>query len=222
MQVEKIAIRTKLLEIARSLFFRKGYDAVTMREIAQLTGIGLGSIYTYFKSKEQILKEVLSPFFNNIQSSMRAHFAINKELYSPSFFTTKEGMLASMQRLLNVVDDYQEELRFLFTYGHQTKFCNYFHDLIEYYYKESCLFMQEVGKKDPSLCTDFSKGLLYLMNEMWISMIRIFVCNRDMNKEERYLFLTEYVTFCTAGWDTLMSGNNKISCNCVYETYSNS
>ena len=44
---------------AARLFRHEGYYATTMRDIAQESGIEAGSIYYHFRSKDQILSEVL-------------------------------------------------------------------------------------------------------------------------------------------------------------------
>lgn len=46
--------RTKLVEVARQLFARKGVEATTMNDIAVASKKGRRTLYTYFKNKEQI------------------------------------------------------------------------------------------------------------------------------------------------------------------------
>jgi AcrR family transcriptional regulator len=50
-------IRTALLESAVALFNEKGYDSVTIEEIAKRAGTAKGSFYTYFSTKSDILIE---------------------------------------------------------------------------------------------------------------------------------------------------------------------
>jgi AcrR family transcriptional regulator len=52
--------RDRLLKEAAKLFMVYGYERTTMRNIANATGIKLGSIAYYFKSKEDILYETMS------------------------------------------------------------------------------------------------------------------------------------------------------------------
>ena len=51
--------RGGILVAAARLFRHEGYNATTMRDIAQVSGIEAGSIYYHFQSKDQILSEVL-------------------------------------------------------------------------------------------------------------------------------------------------------------------
>ena len=47
-----------LVEAAESAIARKGYESVTMREIATQAGCALGTLYVYFKSKRELVDEI--------------------------------------------------------------------------------------------------------------------------------------------------------------------
>jgi len=51
--------RTRLLVAALELFAQNGFDASTMRDLAQFAGIKAPAIYNHFKSKEALLGEAL-------------------------------------------------------------------------------------------------------------------------------------------------------------------
>ena len=51
--------RTRILALARNLFWQKGYNAVSMRDLARACGCQPANLYNYFKTKESILFEVL-------------------------------------------------------------------------------------------------------------------------------------------------------------------
>ncbi len=58
--------REELLATAAEVFARQGYDATTVREIADAAGILAGSLYYHFDSKESILDEILSGFLGEL------------------------------------------------------------------------------------------------------------------------------------------------------------
>ena len=59
MQVLKEDIRGRILTIARQQFEKKGYSKTSMREIAELSSVGVGNIYNYFTSKDELFREVV-------------------------------------------------------------------------------------------------------------------------------------------------------------------
>ena len=51
--------RDRFIEVARSLFARKGVENTTMNDIATASDKGRRTIYTYFKSKREIFNAVI-------------------------------------------------------------------------------------------------------------------------------------------------------------------
>ena len=51
--------RQKLVDVARQLFAKKGLENTTMNDIAVASGKGRRTLYTYFKSKEEIYYAVI-------------------------------------------------------------------------------------------------------------------------------------------------------------------
>ncbi len=49
-----------MLDAARELFEVKGFDATTVREIASMAGVSVGSVFTTFSSKNDILSQVMA------------------------------------------------------------------------------------------------------------------------------------------------------------------
>jgi AcrR family transcriptional regulator len=52
-----------ILEAAKTLFGRKGYDSTTMMEVAMNAGVAEGTIYEYFKNKEDLLLSITKEYF---------------------------------------------------------------------------------------------------------------------------------------------------------------
>jgi AcrR family transcriptional regulator len=58
-QSQKAATRQRVLAAARELFVSQGYEGATVREIANLAGVSVGSVFTNFASKGEILSQVM-------------------------------------------------------------------------------------------------------------------------------------------------------------------
>ena len=58
--------RQQIIDAASKLFFEKGFDQTTMREISRASGLTMGSLYDYVRSKDDILvlvyKDVVQRF----------------------------------------------------------------------------------------------------------------------------------------------------------------
>ncbi|MCK0470068.1 TetR/AcrR family transcriptional regulator [Halalkalibacter sp. APA_J-10(15)] len=55
--------REQILKAAFHVFLRDGYERATMQEVAEVAGVGKGTTYEYFSSKEALLFEVVQKGF---------------------------------------------------------------------------------------------------------------------------------------------------------------
>ncbi|MBR1741234.1 MAG: TetR/AcrR family transcriptional regulator [Lachnospiraceae bacterium] len=61
-----IETRKKILEAARRAILEKGFDRVSVSDIAKEAGVATGSFYTYFKRKEDIIEELNKTDFSRL------------------------------------------------------------------------------------------------------------------------------------------------------------
>lgn len=62
--------KRSILTAAGELFARRGYDAVTMRDIAKEAGCSHTTIYIYFKDKETLLQQLSLPPLHSLMKRM--------------------------------------------------------------------------------------------------------------------------------------------------------
>jgi AcrR family transcriptional regulator len=68
--------RQEFLEAARGEFARRGFEATTMRDVAEAAGTGAASLYRYFPSKAALLTEILGGFSTPLLESFREVAAV--------------------------------------------------------------------------------------------------------------------------------------------------
>lgn len=65
--------KLKILDTARNLFAKNGYDAVSIRDIGRVVGIRESSIYYHFKNKQEIFDGLIDRM-NQFMEGMKANF----------------------------------------------------------------------------------------------------------------------------------------------------
>lgn len=68
---KKAIFRQRILEAARGVFFRDGFVAANLDEVAQLAGVAKGTLYRYFDNKGELYVAVLSHNGEIFESRMR-------------------------------------------------------------------------------------------------------------------------------------------------------
>lgn len=62
----------QILDVSETLFITKGYEKTTVNDILDELGIGKGTFYYYFKSKEGVMDAVIMRVVQNAQTAARA------------------------------------------------------------------------------------------------------------------------------------------------------
>src|SRR6516164_11056532 len=69
---QKASIREEILDAARTLFVKEGYEHVSMRKIAEKIEYAPGTIYLYFRDKAEILDRICEETFGKLLRRMEA------------------------------------------------------------------------------------------------------------------------------------------------------
>lgn len=77
---QKENIREEILDAARTLFVKEGYEHVSMRKIADKVEYAPGTIYLYFQDKAEILYHICDETFSKLAKRMDA---INEDPANP-------------------------------------------------------------------------------------------------------------------------------------------
>ena len=95
--------KERIIDAAIGLFSEKGFEAVSMNEIAAVVGIKKASIYFHFRSKEEIMEAIFEIFNETI-----VHTGIRDETYTDHLLDTVglEGLMnTSMLLILKLGND---------------------------------------------------------------------------------------------------------------------
>jgi len=71
--------KTDIFNSARELFYSKGYKETNVSEIANMAGIGVGTFYNYYSSKEQLFLEVYIKENEDLKKRLIKNIDINDE-----------------------------------------------------------------------------------------------------------------------------------------------
>lgn len=76
--------RARILEAARDLFTEKGYEKISLREVAEVVGITKAALYYYFPTKEKLFFALVEPLFD----MQRTALALLEDVPDPKLWAT--------------------------------------------------------------------------------------------------------------------------------------
>lgn len=86
--------KASILAAAEQAFTSFGYRATTMDLVARIANVGKGTIYTFFKNKEELFYEIMNQFIRNLK-----HVALRAVRPEDSFFDNLHHALYDMLEL---------------------------------------------------------------------------------------------------------------------------
>jgi TetR/AcrR family transcriptional repressor of nem operon len=96
MMGRKSDARRRIIQAASLLFWHQGYEATGVAEILEKAGIGSGSLYWFFKTKEGLLTAVLETYRERLETDIR----------EPAFEQEQDPV----ERIFRVLDVYRRML----------------------------------------------------------------------------------------------------------------
>ncbi len=69
---ESTGLRRQILDQATRLFVTRGYNSISMREIAEACGVTKAALYYHFKDKEHLIMAILEGYLDEIEVLIKA------------------------------------------------------------------------------------------------------------------------------------------------------
>lgn len=79
---DKKSKKELILSVSSNVFVKDGYNNAKISDIAEIAGIGTGTVYLYFENKEQILKELLVNYWSIVYQQI--YNAAENKKFSPN------------------------------------------------------------------------------------------------------------------------------------------
>ena len=107
----------RILDTAADLFAHKGFDGVSVRELAEKAGIRESSVYNHFKSKSDILEALFNEFIKEVPLSRPSDSELDKlllimgpeEVFKNILFHVGEHVCGTLANIAMII--YDEQLK---------------------------------------------------------------------------------------------------------------
>lgn len=113
---KKIAdVTQKIISAALEIYHQEGYDSLSMRRIAEVSGLSVGTVYTHFEDKEALLAQVLAGEIEQIMQDFM-HNVFGKQpkqaLYG-AIYCFIARMVETPQDVINQIVNFESEKEYI-------------------------------------------------------------------------------------------------------------
>jgi len=169
-QILKDKIKDSICHAALDEFSEKGYEKASMREIAAKAGITAGNMYRYFKSKEDLFGEVLSPAHEKVLNLISYNIHAREKIAGSGNIVEEIAQITA-----EIYTHHRAELLILLNGSTGSRYQNYKQGLIELVKNRinETLFSQLKGERQPledeylsrAMAASYLEGFIVLLKE---------------------------------------------------------
>jgi AcrR family transcriptional regulator len=192
----------KIITAARTEFLEKGYQAASLRKIAEKAGVTVGAIQTRYKSKDELFGSLLKPFLDEVETLFQN---TRVEYYADTDTDVLAGLKVSMRHesaaILHLIFDHYDEAVLLLCRSGGSGLEHCFDGIVQSKINESVLFFHKTGFAGID-----EKLLGLLIAAQFDSYRRIVAECPDRKTAERYM--DALMVYYFGGWSAFFESTN--------------
>ena len=102
--VDREEMQHGILDAALQVYVKKGYHAATIADVAEAAGLGKGTLYLYFKNKEDIAMSMVERHFKGLED----------RFFGQEMPDTLQDFAHGLSQTMNIPDDHAKFVRVFF------------------------------------------------------------------------------------------------------------
>ncbi len=201
MQVLKKDIRGRILTVARRHFRQSGYSRTSMREIAESAGIGVGNIYNYFTSKDELFREVLRPVLRALEAMLQEHHGIRGE--DIMVMRSEKYLKSCIDEYVSLMDKHRSLMEILLFRAQGSsleRFRENYTDRSTEVVKAWFVSMKEKHRDINASVSDF----IIHLHTVWMFTMFEELLMHSVPRQEMEAILHDYILFEIQGWRAIV------------------
>ena len=173
----------------------------SMREIAELAGVGVGNIYNYFTGKDELFGEVVRPVMHALEAMLQEHHGIRGE--DVMRMKSEKYLKACIDEYVSLIDEHRTLLEILL-FRAQGSLLEHFR---ESYTDRSTELVKawfaSMQRKYPEINTTVSDFIIHL-HTVWMFTMFEELLMHSVPKQEMEAILHDYILFEIQGWRAII------------------
>ncbi len=187
MQIQKEHTREQILQAAEQAFHQQGFAKTSMRDIARLSGVGVGNLYNYFpKGKDEIFRLIVSPLIQDMERMVYEHL-----------------LEYQMREYLSLMRRHRRLMELLFFRAQGSSLENFMDEFTDRCTEQVVRFMKRAAELRPDItptCSPFT----YHLHTVWMFTMFCEIIKHRLPPREAERVVQDYITFEYSGWRELI------------------
>ncbi len=192
--------KSRILSSAKELFLEKGYDVVTLRELAEKAKVTTGALYNHFESKEGLFDAIIEDFsVEFLDLYEKVHLESEKD-YDFESQSTVENVGIGTHKVLEFIYSEFELSKLLINCSKGSKYENFIDLLIEIEEQSSLKVIGDEQFKNNNINLFF----VHVISTSGVNNM-IEVIRHELSKDEAFEYISKVQKFYYTGFKELLT-----------------
>ena len=201
MQILKDNIRSRILAIARQQFEKKGYSKTSMREVAELAGVGVGNIYNYFTNKDELFHEVVRPVLCALEAMLQEHHGIRGE--DIMMMRSEKYLKSCIDEYVSLIDKHCSLMEILLFRAQGSSLERFRENYTDRSTELVKVWFTVMQRKYPMINIAIPDFIIHL-HTVWMFTMFEELLRHSIAKQEMKAILHNYILFEIQGWRAII------------------
>ena len=201
MQTLKSDIRCRILETARRQFEVNGYSKTSMRDIATEAGVGVGNLYNYFTSKDELFCEVVRPVMLALEAMLQEHHGIRGE--DIMMMKSENYLKSCIDEYVSLIHNHHNLMKLLLFRAQGSSLEHFREDYTDRSTEVVKVWFSAMQAKHPDINTSVSDFIIHL-HTVWMFTLFEELLMHSVPKKEMEAILHDYILFEIQGWRAII------------------
>ena len=202
MQVLKENIRGRILAVARQQFRHNSYSKTSMREIAELAGVGVGNIYHYFTNKDELFCEVVRPVLYALEAMLQEHHGIRGE--DIMMMRSEKYLKACIDEYVSLINTHRGLMEILLFRAQGSSLEHFRENYTDRSTELVKTWFTSMQQKYPEINTTVSDFIIHL-HTVWMFTMFEELLMHSVPQQEMEAILHDYILFEIQGWRAIIN-----------------
>jgi len=207
MQVKKEYTREQIVAVAKRLFMKKGFEKCSIRDIARGADVGVSNLYNYFKSKDEIFRQIVMPLIQEMEKMVEEHHNVK---YHEQFLRYASGesdemVSENIKTYMRLIRHYHDELELILFKAQGSSLEDFIDEYTDKCTRQVLVFMDDFKKRYPSYSSVSSK-FTYHIHTVWMFSFISEIIRHQLSPEETERAIQDYIQFEYRGWRMILNG----------------
>lgn len=201
MQVLKDDIKRLILDVARQEFNQRGFTKASMRDIAAKVGVGVGNLYNYYPSKDDLFRAVLAPVVSACYAMFDRHHG---EYGHDALSMTRDSyLLIAVSDYMTILKGNRTLLKILLFKSQGSSLENFKVDFTDRATVQVKSWFANNKLRHPEMNIDVSDFMIHL-HTVWMFTLFEEILMHRVTGADMERVIEEYIKFEINGWKNIL------------------